>query len=255
MIALLRSEFLKLRTTRTALGLLIAAMAISLLPGIIMFFVASSNYLHQTESLVVAVLGLSIVPTLAFVFGILGMTNEYRHGTVTTTYLASPHRGRVIVIKLVAYALVGAAVMIVTGLATLILVSVGYAVRGATFPSVISASQITLADVRNVALFVGSVGLSTAFGVALGALVRAQVTTIAGGLVWGRIVEPIILGLKPAIAVWLPFTVFEQLWIGDLGTGLASHGLSRPEAFLVAMLYICGVSALAVFTSMRRDVT
>ena len=44
------------------------------------------------------------MPLVLLVFGILGMTNEYRHGTITYTYLVTPRRWQVMVVKLVVYA-------------------------------------------------------------------------------------------------------------------------------------------------------
>ena len=47
------------------------------------------------------------MPLVLLVFGILGMTNEYRHGTITYSYLVTPRRWQVMVMKLVVYLLVG----------------------------------------------------------------------------------------------------------------------------------------------------
>ena len=41
---------------------------------------------------------------LFVVLGIIGTTQEYRHRTATPTFLTSPHRGRVVIAKLLAYA-------------------------------------------------------------------------------------------------------------------------------------------------------
>ena len=41
---------------------------------------------------------------------------------------------------------------------------------------------------------------------------------------------------------------------GDVAT-MAVEQLSRPTAFLVSLVYIAAVSLLAVFISLRRDVT
>lgn len=42
------------------------------------------------------------------VLAAIGLTGEFRHRAVTATFLATSHRGRVVVAKLVTYGLVGA---------------------------------------------------------------------------------------------------------------------------------------------------
>jgi len=80
--------------------------------------------------------------------------------------------------------------------------------------------------------------------------------TVAGTLIWALMVEPLIVAFKPHIGAWLPFNVFSQVISLPIGAdGDAAGGLSRPEAFLVSIGYIAAVSVLAVFISMRRDVT
>jgi len=151
---------------------------------------------------------------LAVVFGILGMTNEYRHGTITYTYLATPRRGLVIVIKLICYALVGAVIMAVTALLVVAAIAAVAALRG-IHPSWLEASAISdLETLRSIGLFLLTVGLMTAFGVGLGALFRAQIPTVAGILIWALAIEGIITVIKPKIGMYLPFVAFQQLTMG-----------------------------------------
>ena len=53
------------------------------------------------------------------IIGILIMAGEFRHGTVTSTFLVSPKRGRVVGAKIVASALVGAAIAMAAAVLTL----------------------------------------------------------------------------------------------------------------------------------------
>jgi len=248
--ALLRAELLKLRSTRTALGMGIAAALVTILPAVLLIAFLPKSTIGGDQAPGILTAGSSLVTYILLVFGILGMTGEYRHGTITYTYLATPRRGRVIVVKLVVYALVGCVAMLLALLLANLIGVIGLPMRGVSYPAPDGAA---LADY---ARQIVTAGLITAFGVALGALFRAQVVTVAGTLIWALMIEPLIVVFKPHIGAWLPFNVFSQvisLRIGD--TGSAAEGLSRPEAFLVSIGYIAAVSVLAVFISMRRDVT
>lgn len=258
MIALVRAEFLKLRSTRTALGLFIAAVVVSVIPAVLVMALVPREFLADELGVGVAATGLTLVPMLAIVFGILGMTNEYRHGTITYTYLATPRRGMVIVVKIFCYALVGAAVMVVTGLLVVVAIAAIAAIRDIPV-TWLEASRVSDAEaLRDASLFILSVGLMTAFGVGLGALLRAQVATVTGVLIWALGIEGIIVAVKPSVGKYLPFNAFQQLSLGGPETAEATEFmglLTRPQAFLVGLAYIAVVSVAAVYISMRRDVT
>lgn len=258
MTDLIRAEFLKLRSTRTALGLLIAAVVVSVGPAILVMALLPRSLLSSNPTATAAAAtGLTLVPMLTVVFGILGMTNEYRHGTITPTYLTTPRRGLVIVVKLICYALVGAGVMALTGFMAVVAIDVVAALRDIPLPWLEASRVSDLAVLRDIALFIVTVGLMTAFGVGLGALFRAQVPTVAGVLIWALAIESIITVIRPRIGMYLPFSAFQQLNLGATsGEGAEIlPTLSRPEAFAVSLGYIAVVSVLAVFISMRRDIT
>ena len=259
MIDLLRAEILKVRSTRTALGLLIAALLIAVLPTILAVLLIPEEELVQSEGGLIAVLGImpaaSLIPVLCLVFGILSMTNEYRHGTISYTYLTTPRRGHVIVVKLVVCAAVGAVVMLVTGLLALITAALGAEARGIDLGLSETATTSDWELLRDVALILLTTGLATSFGVALGALIRHQVIAVAGTLIWALAVENIVAGLKPSVGEWLPFTVFLQVVVNTGDIEATGPSLSSLQAFAVSLVYIAAASVAAVFTTMRRDVT
>jgi len=254
MIALARAELLKLRSTRTALGLFIVVLVVTLGPLIALIALVPKDWL-ETDG-VTGFLGTAsaLVPLVLLVFGILGMTNEYRHGTITYSYLVTPRRWQVMVVKLVVYALVGMATMLLAAALVFVAIRVGVAIRGVELDA---TGGSTLGDyARQIVV----AGLITTFGVALGALVRAQVITVAATLIWALFVENIIVVLKPAVGAWLPFVVFNQVSAAQMpGDGadaaFMTDMLTRPQAFLVSIAYIAVVSVAAVFISLRRDVT
>jgi len=255
---LLRAEFLKLRSTRTALGLFIAALVASVLPAALVMSLVPHDTLSDGGA-TIAASGLTLVPILAVVFGILGMTNEYRHGTITYTYLATPRRGIVMIVKLVCYGIVGTAVMAATALLVVLTIAMIAALRDIALPWLTASNVSELETLRDAGMFLLTTGLMTAFGVSLGALFRAQVPTVAGTVIWALAAESIIALVKPRIGIYLPFAAFQQLTMGGaLRTGEADAimpSLTRPEAFLVAIAYITVFSVAAVFISLRRDVT
>ena len=109
------AEFLKLRTTRTPWVLFGLAVVISgLIAAGFAGFGGLDAYNEDNPALALAQ-GASFFGILATVLGILLVTNEYRHGTVMTTFLAEPRRERVLGAKLVIALLAGAAL----GLATM----------------------------------------------------------------------------------------------------------------------------------------
>ena len=108
---LVRTELLKLRTTRTILASIYAAPTVAGIVTVAILGAAGrqGNDPLGPDSLVHVIGGPAAVITLiAILLGVIGMAGEYRHQTVTTTFLASPRRRDVVVAKLVAHSLTGA---------------------------------------------------------------------------------------------------------------------------------------------------
>src|SRR6266511_3030242 len=115
---LIAGEFGKLFTTRLWLWLLLASMALTALYAslAIAFDDDPDNFAPSLGSpagqrLLFAVAG-GAAKSLVAVLAAIGLTGEFRHKTVTATFLATPHRGRVVAAKLVTYAVVIATVAV-----------------------------------------------------------------------------------------------------------------------------------------------
>jgi ABC-type transport system involved in multi-copper enzyme maturation, permease component len=137
-----KAELLKIRSTRTTIGLVLGMIALILL------FSLLSGLLTKAPSLVTAEdqRGLLSVGSLAGVFsalaGIMLITSEYRYGTIRPTFLFTPKRSRVLAAKLAAGLLAGLIFGIVAeGLGF----AVGYAaLAGRGIHLVLNGNQITL---------------------------------------------------------------------------------------------------------------
>ena len=144
----------------------------------------------------------------SLILGIIGMTQEYRHRTATPTFLTAPHRGQVVVAKLLAYALSAAAfALVVVVVDACVVVESTPARRG----------RRALADRRQPArcwpFALLALVIYAVIGVGLGALLRNQVGAIVGALVYLFVVEPIIRRI-PATAgayKWLPGGALEAM--------------------------------------------
>ena len=182
----------------------------------------------------------------AIVIGTMGMTQELRHQTLTSTLLAEPHRNKVMVAKMAAYAVIGAIYGAVG-------VAFGYALALALLPfkehaelPVTAMWQIAGGAVLGCALF-------AVLGVALGALIRNQIAAILGVLVWVLIIEALVVSFLPKIGKWLP---------GGALNGILQATGPNNESYLPvwgASLVLIGWTALfalaAAATTQRRDVT
>jgi len=196
---------------------------------------------------------LSIALDLALVLGILCVTGEYRHKTVTPTYLAEPRRGRVVAAKLVASAGGGVVIAVVGGVVAL---GFGLSVVGAG----IGTSNRMLTEYRHVfpGVLAGSV-LYALYGVGLGALLKNQVVAIVTGLGVTAVVEPIIVATVPSVGRWLPGQAAQALYsVTAHATGLG-NGTGNLVAWWQGALALLGYGlVLAVagsLTTMRADVT
>lgn len=187
---------------------------------------------------------------LVLILGVLVAAGDYRHQTITWALLVTPRRGRVITAKLVACAMIGLAVGVVSALATAGLTAVLLAVSG---------HPVMTAGVPLVLL--GSVLGTTlwcVFGAALGALLRNQVLAVGVAFGWFFYAEWFLVSLLPEIGRWTPTGAAKAAagWHGT-GTGLPVAGELLPlwAGGLVFLGYALVAAALARAVSVRRDIT
>lgn len=246
---LVRAEWTKLLTTKVAFWLLLVACLMA--GGFTALFTGlagTENGLPPVGSealgeVVAAVPSQVVVTTL--VLGIIGMTQEYRHRTATPTFLASPHRGRVVVAKLAAYAAAGLVVAVAVLTVTVAVATVYGGARG-------GAPDWT-GDTLGVLLRSGlALVVYAVIGIGLGALVRNQVGAVVGALVYLFVVEPIIASI-PATA-----SAYEYLPGGALAAMTGGRGgaelLETWQGGLLLLGYGLVAAVLGTVLAVRRDV-
>jgi ABC-2 type transport system permease protein len=249
MTRLVGAELAKLGTTRLLYGVTAAMAAFAVLTVVV--GVTSAG--HQGNP----PLSADSLPTLAggpliqlagaaLLLGILGMTGEFRHQTVTQTFLVTPDRGRVVAAKLIAYPLAGIALALAT-LAVTVAVATGWLAAEGIAPSMLDAR---LGSVVGVTLL--GAGLCGLVGVGVGALVRNQVAALVGTLVWILVVEGLLMSLlnAPSLGKWLPSSAAAAAITSPGG----AH-LSRLVGTLLLAGYALAFALAGTRLVVRRDIT
>jgi ABC-type transport system involved in multi-copper enzyme maturation permease subunit len=193
MTVLLRAEILKLRTTRTFLALVAAALLLSLLVVVLTALLANNFTEREVKSLFTA----DFTGLFILLLGIMGMAGEWRHRTITGTVLAAPDRLRLLAAKLLAYAAAGALLSLIVTIAIMLVGTIILSARGEN-----TAAAADLLDVLWRNLLVAA--LLGALGVGIGGLLRNQVVSIVGVLIFSFAVEPTLFGLAPDVAKYMP---------------------------------------------------
>jgi ABC-2 type transport system permease protein len=241
-----RTEFRKLATIRSP-WLLLAAGPVIVVAGITGLVLSGAN-LHDPAVQSRAMAHVGLAAEVALIFGILAVAGEYRHGTITDTFLSFPRRGRVITAKLTVYGLVAAAAGLVSSAAALVTTAAWWAAKGGDFHLPAGGTWLTLAGgvAANCALAI--------IGVGLGAVIRNVVGAIALALAWIALIEGIagqLVGSR--LARWLPVYASEAL--DRSGFPAATRLLPQWGGGLVLLGYAAVFAAAAVLVTLRRDVT
>jgi ABC-2 type transport system permease protein len=251
MTRLVRAEFTKLATTRLLYGVAAAMAAFGVLTVVVGATTAGQqgNPSLSADSFamfIAAPVRHTLLAGAALLLGILGMTGEFRHQTVTQTFLVTPDRGRVVAAKLVAYPLAAIALALTTMAVTAAVAAGWLAAKGIT-PSLLDAR---LGRVVGVALL--AAGLCGLVGVGVGALVRNQVAALVGTLVWVLVVEGLLMSLlhAPSLGKWLPSAAAKAAITSPGGAQL-----SRLAGTLLLAGYALALALVGTRLVVRRDIT
>ena len=252
MTALVRAELLKLRTVRLPLWLLVTTLALVALSVAATVLPAGADgaplALEDPQLLARGVASASGGTLVLLVLGILLLTQEFRFGTATPSFLVSPRRWRVVVAKLAAVSL--------TGLLFAVL-SVVFAL--AVSAAVLVARGDPLNLDRTVVEVLLGVGLCLLLygpiGVGVGALIRNQIAAVVAALVWTFVVEQLLVTFLPEVGKWTPGGASTAvLQLGDLAT---TRGDLLPvwAGALLLVLYAVVLSVVGARLTISRDLT
>lgn len=250
---LMAGEIRKVTSTRLWLWMLLAAMALTgLYASLLIGFSGDPDGITAPldtaagQQTLVAVAAGGANPLVA-VLGAIGLTGEFRHKTATATFLATPHRGRIVVAKLTTYAGLGIG-YVVASLAVVAVTAVPW----------LATMGIDMTLTRNglpgaMAAVIADIAIFALVGVGLGALLRNQVATIVGLLVYRFVAEPIVTSV-PALADWtiyLPGSASAALTKVSLTT---QHYLEPWQGGLLLAAYGLAFAIVGTWLSVRRDI-
>ena len=260
MIATLRVELLKLRTTRSTLGFVAVSITVTALVGGLEAANAGTGSAMAIPSLATArglqdaVASTGFALLVAAVFGASLASSEFRLGTITDTYIDEPRRARVMAAKAVA-ALVGGGLIGAAAAATALTISL-VTVAADHYHLSLSTWSLSGFGLRAV---IGSALLGAA-GVGIGSLMRNQVAAVVLIFAWGLAIEETLgAALTSTIGPYLPYTA------AAMAAGVTSGGGMPPipqgihplpfaaVAGLIAALAVL-LGAIAQITTLRRDV-
>ena len=244
MTALVRAELLRLRGTRSSWGLLAAAVILTLaFAGMVLGDVGGIGGLPRgSMRLRDTLLGAASLGTVPVVLlGVLSITTEFHHRTVTATFLATPQRWRVLVAKTIACLLVTPPVAVVLLAAPLALG--------------VLTGAIDLTLDTDLARLVARAALGfecwVLLGVGIGAAIRNQTIAAAVPLVWFGVVEQFLQSYAASsLLPWLPG-----------GASAALSGARFPgvlpvwAALLVFLGYVAALLVPGARAITTRDIT
>lgn len=189
------------------------------------------------------------------VVGALAVTGEFRYQTITTTFLAQPHRGVVLAAKMGSSLLVG---LVLGAVATVVTAGVGAAVLSAM------GEDARLGDPaihRTLALTTVTMGIWALVGVGFGSVLTNQIASIIVVLGFTQFVEPIIrllLATNEAAAPasrFLPGAAGEALAGGGLFGGMTlAAPLTWWQGGLVLVAYAAAFAVIGRYTTLKRDI-
>lgn len=260
-----RSELLKFFTTRLWWGMAIAVFVSGAVFALLFGILFTSDVptggpggLPTGDSVQIAnsvyTGGLSVGYLLMLTIGVIQIGAEYRHSTITTTFLSVPRRAVAMLAKVVTLLGVGTGYGLVSLLGSVSVGALTLQARGAdAFPS----TEV----LRTLALSLLVLGLWALIGLGIGILIPNQVAALLIGVGVAWIVEPLAgLGLKAwefgreHLAPYLP-TEATNAVVDVVQSSPDDVRLSWWAAALALAGWAAVLSGVGIWRTVRRDVS
>lgn len=247
MTALLNAELLKLRTTRAWIGYVSAVVLISGLGAA--GTVGTANDLDfggaefQRDVLVTALFG----GFVALLVGVTSVTAEWRHGTITRTFLVTPRRERVLLAKHTALVILGALLAVLALAVTLSVAVVWLAFESSSFEFDGEAAGL-------IGRIVLAAALWGALGVGVGAVIQSQTPALVVAILWVVVAEALIQSLLGLIDLETAAEYLPGQALGALENGVEG-GLRPWVGGGVGLAWVLAFGAAGYVRMARRDVT
>jgi len=259
----IKSEFIKFFTTRLWWGMAICVfVAGALFAGFFGWALTTEGAMgpeaprgNDTQIVnSVYTAGLGVGYLLLLTVGILQIGAEYRHKTISGTFLATPRRVQAMLAKVVALLGIGAGYGVISLLGS---VSVGAVVLSLRDIDPFPSTEV----LRTLALSLLALGLWALIGLGVGILIRNQVAAILVGVGVAWIVEPLLslgLGFLDAGAKVVPY--FPSSATNSMVNGVTAQGqdvefLSWWAGAIVLALYAAALSAFGTWRTAKQDIT
>ena len=207
------------------------------------------NYPHTTQQLR-NLLGSGFEGYLfALLLGTLMVTTEFRHKTVTTSFLVTPRRPRFVGAKLVTAAILGALLAVIMLVVTLIGGGITLSAQGGSFSALLR--QIPAVAPGMILVF----ALFAILGVGVGSVLTNQVAAIIVCLGWFIILEGILVRPGPRGLEVGAHRCGHRRRQPDPGSGRGLRAVQLVAGRLLMLAYGLVFAALGSFILTQRDIT
>jgi ABC-2 type transport system permease protein len=259
---LLHSEWRKVTTTKMLWVLVAVAILYSCIQAVTLTLVASGllpgvptqgDLLTDPDYITTLLAQTGTAATFVLILGIIAMTSEFRHMTITSTFLAAPRRWPVLLAKILLFGALGAAIACLTLAFVLVAATVSLIPYDHAPITASAVGSVLVGAVIGLALY-------AILGVSLGALIKSQVAAIVIALVWMLLVEALVGLALPGVSKWLPGgalnAAMDVVMRADATGGLTqADRLPAWGGIAVLLAYTAVFGALASRTTLRRDIT